>query len=133
MRAKEKGYVLFQEFIPNSIFDIRVIVINNKAFAIKRMVRNGDFRASGSGNISFNVAEIPLSTIKIAFEITNKIQAQCIAYDFIVNNKEEPLLLEVSFAFAMRSYDKCPGYWDTNLQLHLGEINPQAWIIDLLK
>jgi len=43
MHAPEKGYVYFQEFIPNNHFDIRVIVIGDKAFAIKRMVRENDF------------------------------------------------------------------------------------------
>ena len=33
---------------------VRVIVINDKAFAIKRMVRKNDFRASGSGIIEYD-------------------------------------------------------------------------------
>src|SRR5690606_31787781 len=51
MIGPEKGYVYFQEFIPNNKFDIRVIIVGNKAFAVKRMVRVNDFRASGSGQI----------------------------------------------------------------------------------
>ncbi|MEL7250865.1 MAG: hypothetical protein AAFO03_20720, partial [Bacteroidota bacterium] len=47
--GREKGYVYFQEFIPENTFDIRVVVVDQKAFAIKRQVRKGDFRASGSG------------------------------------------------------------------------------------
>ena len=50
MHAPEKGYVYFQDFIPDNQYDIRIVVVNmNKAFGIKRLVRNNDFRASGSG------------------------------------------------------------------------------------
>lgn len=34
--------------------DVRVIVIENKAFAIKPFVRDNEFRASGSGAIEFS-------------------------------------------------------------------------------
>ena len=49
--GKERGYIYFQDFIPNNDSDIRVVVIDQKAFAIKRMTRENDFRASGSGTI----------------------------------------------------------------------------------
>ena len=49
--GRDKGYVYLQDFIPDNNFDIRVIVIGERAFGIKRMVRDGDFRASGSGLI----------------------------------------------------------------------------------
>ena len=49
IQGKEREYVYFQEFLPGNNFDIRIIVIGDKAFGLKRMVRKGDFRASGSG------------------------------------------------------------------------------------
>jgi glutathione synthase/RimK-type ligase-like ATP-grasp enzyme len=133
MLKNEKGYVYFQEFIFSKGFDIRIVVIGDKAFAIKRMVRRNDFRASGSGDIIYNIDEIPIEAIKLAFEITNKIQANCITYDIVFNAKDEPLILEVSFGFAMLAYDECPGYWDRNLEIHLGQFNPQSWMVDLVK
>src|SRR5690554_2293936 len=54
LQSRERGYVYFQEFVPNNSFDIRIIVIGDKAFAIKRMTRENDFRASGSGDIIFD-------------------------------------------------------------------------------
>src|SRR5690606_19580897 len=51
--GRERNYVYFQDFIPGNDSDIRVIVIDSKAFAIKRMVRENDFRASGSGIIDY--------------------------------------------------------------------------------
>lgn len=63
-QSNEKGYVYTQEFIPNNDSDIRVIVIDDKAFAIKRMVRSNDFRASGSGNIIYDKSQIDERCIK---------------------------------------------------------------------
>jgi hypothetical protein len=45
----QKGYVYFQDFIPNNEYDDRVVVIGNRAIAIRRYNRKNDFRASGSG------------------------------------------------------------------------------------
>ena len=44
----EKGYVYFQDFIPNNDTDTRIVVIGDKIIGERRGVRNGDFRASGS-------------------------------------------------------------------------------------
>lgn len=126
---KEKGYFYCQDFIPNNDHDIRVIVIGDKAFAIKRMVRNGDFRASGSGQIIHNPQEIPLNCVKLAFEATNKLQAQCVAYDFVFLDKE-PLIVEISYAFTMRVYLDCPGYWDNNLNWIDGFFTPEFFMIE---
>jgi glutathione synthase/RimK-type ligase-like ATP-grasp enzyme len=132
MHPKEKGYIYFQEFIPNNLFDIRVIVIGNKAFALKRLVRKNDFRASGSGNIKYNRNEIDERCIKIAFEVNKNIQAQCIAYDFIFDSIGNPLILEISYGFSVQAYDKCEGYWDSNLKWHDVSFNPQEWILENL-
>ena len=53
---REKGYIYFQDFIPNNKYDIRIIIIGKKAFAIKRNIRKDDFRASGSGNGSLIIS-----------------------------------------------------------------------------
>jgi len=115
----ELGYIYFQEFVPENSFDIRVIVIGKRAFGIKRMVRDNDFRASGSGSIVFDPDQISEECIKLAFEYTNRINAQSVAYDFIFQN-EKPLLVEISYAFLHEVYRKCPGYWDVDLGWHEG-------------
>lgn len=128
--GNEKGYVYFQEFIPNNTFDIRVIVIGNRAFALKRMVRENDFRASGSGHIIYDKEQIDKQCVKLAFEVNKKLKAQSVAYDFIYDKNNSPLIVEISYAFATRAYDLCPGYWDENLQWHDGYFNPQEWMIE---
>lgn len=134
MHGREKGYVYFQEFMPNNDCDIRVIVVGNRAFAIKRMTRENDFRASGSGNIIYDKNEIDLNCIKIAFEVNRKLEAQSIAYDFVFDENFNPLIVEISYGYAVGAYDPCPGYWDSELNWHEGSFNPQEWMVkDLIK
>jgi len=60
----EKNYIYFQDFIPDNNCDIRVIVIGKKAFAIKRMIREDDFR---SIMITSSTKTIPvIGALKIA-------------------------------------------------------------------
>lgn len=127
---KEKGYAYFQEFIPNNNCDIRVIVIGDKAFAIKRMVRKNDFRASGSGQIIYDNKEIDESCIKVAFSVNEALGSQSTAFDFVFNNQGSPKIIEISYGFAVEAYDSCPGYWDSNLNWHEGRFNPQDWMIE---
>lgn len=132
MHGNEKGYVLFQNYIPNNSFDIRVIVIAEKAFAIKRLVRKNDFRASGSGNILYEKKEIDERCVKIAFETTEILQTQCAAYDFVFDQDNQPKLLEISYGFVDKVYDQCPGYWDKTMKWHIGTFNPYGWMVELL-
>lgn len=130
--ANESGYVYFQDFIPNNFFDIRVIVVGDKAFGLKRFVREGDFRASGSGYISYDKKEIDLRCVEIAFKTNDKLKSQSIAYDFVFDEENNPLIVEISYGFAMVAYDKCEGYWDNNLEWHKESFKPQYWMIENL-
>ena len=94
------------------------------------MVRKGDFKASGSGDMKFSKEEFDEKCIDIAFETNNKLKAQCLAYDFVFDSNNNPLIVEISFGFAVHAYDSCPGYWDKNLVWHKGQFNPQEWMID---
>lgn len=127
---KEKGYIYFQEFIPNNDSDIRVIIVADKAFALKRMVRENDFRASGSGNIIYDKKQIDIRCIKVSFEVNRKIESQSIAFDYVFDKENNPLIVEISYGFSMSAYDVCPGYWTSDLQWHEEKFNPQAWMIE---
>lgn len=127
--GREKGYIYFQDFIPNNDSDIRVIIIDKKAFAIKRMVRTGDFRASGSGELYYEKNLIDERCIQVSFEANKKINSQCIAFDFVFDLNKQPLIVEISYGFSVEGYDECVGYWDANLVWHPGKFNPQGWII----
>jgi len=130
MKGREKGYVYFQDFIPDNDSDTRVIVIGDKAFAIKRMVRKNDFRASGSGLIIYKKDVIDTRCIIISFEISEKLKFQCMAYDFVFDSENKPLIIEISYGFSPEGYNDCPGYWDRNLVFHEGSFNPYGWMVE---
>lgn len=129
VHGREKGYVLFQEFIPNNTFDIRVITIGKKAFAIKRMVRENDFRASGSGFVKHQKEEIDTRCVEIAFKVSNRLKAQSLAYDFVFDQNNNPLIVEISYGFGTEGSSRCEGYWDNNMVWHEGRFNSAHFII----
>ena len=55
-------------------------------------VRENDFRASGSGFISYNKEEIDVNCLSIAFDVTNKLDAECLAFDFVFDQNKLPLI-----------------------------------------
>jgi glutathione synthase/RimK-type ligase-like ATP-grasp enzyme len=128
--GREKGYIYFQDFIPNNDSDYRIIIINKKAFALKRMVRRGDFRASGSGEFYYDVDLFNKNLLKLSFNIAEKLKMQSCAFDFVYDQNKDPLIVEISYGFSPAGYEACPGYWDNELQFHKGKINPYGWMVD---
>lgn len=129
--ADQKGYVYFQDFIPKNDFDDRIIIIGAKAIAIRRYNRENDFRASGSGIIKHDPTLFNKESIKIAFDITKKLNAKSLAFDFIYNEDNKPLVVEISYTYSQgAAYDNCPGYWDEKLNWHEDQVDPQRFIIE---
>lgn len=127
----QKGYVYFQEFIPDNTFDDRVVVIGNRALFLRRGVRQGDFRASGSGLLKYDRELLPEESLKIAFEVSKKLNTQSLAFDFVYDKGGNPLIVELSYAYSMgKAYDDCPGYWDSDLVWHDKLVDPQRFIIE---
>ncbi len=127
--GNEKGYVYFQDFIPDNEFDIRVIVIDNKAFAIKRLVRENDFRASGSGFIEYGKENFDNEIVQRSFELTDKLKSSSLVLDYIFDGKQ-PLISEISYGFTKEGYEQCEGYWNKDLTWHEGLFNPQGWMVE---
>ena len=126
----EKGYIYFQDFIPDNTYDTRLIVIGNRCFGLRRYTRPNDFRASGSGIIAYERELFDPQCIKIAFDTTKKLGAQSVAFDFVWD-KGIPKFVEISYCFTMGSvYDICPGYWDNHLNWYQEEVNPQYFMIE---
>lgn len=127
---RERGYAYFQDYIPNNDSDIRIIIVDKKAFGIKRMVRKDDFRASGSGSIDYFIENIDIRCVESAFQVNQKIQSQSIAFDFVFDRDSKPLIVEISYGYSAEAYDYCPGFWTEDLQFHNGPFNPQAWMVE---
>ena len=129
--GREINYTIFQEFIDGNDHDIRVVVIEDKAFAIKRMVRNKDFRASGSGKILYEKDLFDSGTITLAFNLARTLKSQCIAFDFVYKDGD-PLVVEISYGFSPEGYDPCPGFWDIEGNWYEGKFNPYGWMVENL-
>lgn len=126
----ERGYAYFQEFIPNNEYDIRVVVVGNKAASEKRYVLYGDFRASGSG--LFNYESVDVKIVQTAFKVAKLLKLQSVAFDFILDSYGNELIVELSYAFGTKGISNAPGYWTEDLQFHRGNFVPQYWIIEAL-
>jgi len=129
IQGKERGYIYFQDFIPNNTHDIRVTYVYGKCFASRRQVRPGDFRASGSGLAEWDMSKIPESAIKSAFDLAKRLKLQTISLDFVLD-KEKPLIVEMSYGFGYHPDMFKFGYWDEALNYYPGEFNPQAWMVE---
>lgn len=129
-----KNYVLFQNFIPENRFDTRVTIIGERAFVFRRHARPGDFRASGSGMIDYDLDQIDLRCVETAFKISREMKFQSMAYDFLFTPNLEPVFCEISYTFQSRAIFDCPGYFDRSLRLHEGHFWPEyLHIVDALK
>lgn len=129
MHPREKGYVYFQDFIPNNSYDTRVVVIGgNKAMGERRYCRKDDFRASGSG--SFEYVNIDSEILKIAFEMARKLNLQSVAFDFIYQDSR-PLIVEMSYAFGTHGISHCGGYYTQDFKWHATEsLDFCGWMVE---
>ncbi|VAX33729.1 hypothetical protein MNBD_NITROSPIRAE03-2099, partial [hydrothermal vent metagenome] len=130
----QRGYIYFQEFLPDNDFDTRITIIGNRAFGFTRNTRPDDFRASGSGDIDYDLKRIDARCIKIAFETTEKLKTQSLAFDFIFDQKNNPRIVEISYCYQGKAVYNCPGYRDREMNWHAGHVWPEdAILIDLLE
>jgi glutathione synthase/RimK-type ligase-like ATP-grasp enzyme len=129
MLAVEKNYLYAQDFIPNCDHDIRVFVIGDRAVTKKRIVRDNDFRASGSGKMSWDIGKEGKECVRVAFEITKKLQAQSLAFDF-VKDKDGYKIVEISYTASPRGFPKSPGYWTKDLEWIETSLRVEYFIIE---
>ena len=122
----EKNYAYFQDFIAGNAGDIRITVIGNRAFGIRRANRPDDFRASGSKLCEFDPSKIHMECVRRAYQISAALRAQSMAYDFLIDQRGEPLLSEMSYIYDASVMEKCEGYWEPNLAWVPGHMRPEA-------
>lgn len=128
--GNEKGYIYFQDFIPDNDHDIRVNVVDGKAFAVRRDVRSGDFRASGSGFPKFEKHYFPEEVIRIAQDFAKRLDLQAVAFDFVQHNGSF-LIAELSYGFCDMT-EGCTGYWDEEMNWHEGHFYEQDWMVEMM-
>lgn len=131
--GREKDYVYLQSFIPNKGYDLKIVIVGDKAFFLARSIRDGDFRASGGGRGSYDKKLVPENVIKSAFEVSEKLKFQCMGYDYVVNeNTNEGKIIEMSYGFSHVHLQGANGYWDRDFVWHEETKNIPYEIIDNL-
>lgn len=129
----EKGYTLFQEFIPNDGYDLKVVVVGNKLSFVARNVRKNDFRASGGGTLVYDKSLITPEIRRISFNISKELGFQCMGYDFVIDNRNKSSkIVEISYGFSYEAQIALGGYWDTNDIWHDEALNAPKEIIKKL-
>lgn len=129
----EKGYVYFQEFLADNTYDTRIVIIGDRAFGFRRFNRDNDFRASGSGNFDIEPSKIDFRCIRMALDVSNRLNFQSMAYDFLFKDNQ-PMIVEISYTFPDHTLIKCPGYWGIYLTWVEGNTWPEeAQVEDFIK
>ena len=129
---RQKGYVFFQDFLPGNNTDTRITVVGDKAFAAIRHVRENDFRASGSGVREYTHEKVDLRFVETAFQVSKKLKAQSLAFDFITGLNKEPRICEISYCLPNFAISEAEGYWDTVLNWHPGTFHIEDLVIETL-
>lgn len=102
---RQKGYVLFQEFVPPRGPEVRVIVIDREfVFGYKRTIPEGDFRASGRGRLLKEA--LPARAVALALEAWEKLGFTSLAIDFLQGPSPEEWLVVEATIFAAVWSDK---------------------------
>jgi glutathione synthase/RimK-type ligase-like ATP-grasp enzyme len=113
---RQKDYVIFQKFIPNDGYDVRVICVGDMVFGYYRKALPNDFRASGSGICEKR--SLPESIIRIAHSVAQSLQAPYLSVDFLRSITGEYYIIEVSHFNQI----------DTSEQLHVDCV-PGAYLL----
>ena len=118
---RHKNYILFQEFLPGNEFDTRVAIVGNRAFALRRFNRKGDFRASGSGSFDTDPSKIDLAAVRLAFHVADRLKTQSVAIDCMLRGNER-VVSEISYSYVCWIGYSCPGHWVLSGDPYAGEL-----------
>ena len=129
--GRQSGYVLFQDFAPENDSDLRITVIGDKAYGVRRWVRPGDFRASGSERNTYGPEQVDIEAVAMAFRLARELGSSCLACDIVRKPGGGLAVVEISYGFkGFRG--NSPGFWDRSLKWHAAKFRPEYWMLDLL-
>lgn len=133
--VKQKDYIYFQQFISDATYDLRIMIVDNKAFGYFRYPQKGDFKASGSGIVIKK--EIPLDAILMAIEIKNKLKCQQLGIDLLYSEKAKKYYVIETSTFnqidtpRQLEINGIAGYYDISDQKNITFKEGEFWIQEL--
>jgi glutathione synthase/RimK-type ligase-like ATP-grasp enzyme len=118
LHFRQKNFVYFQDYVPSDGYDIRVMVIGNRAFGFYRKAPQGDFRASGMDLVEKR--ELPADAIKIAWAVNKAVRSPMLVVDMLHGLDGRYYIIEFS---------PVSGHVETPEQLHVNGL-PGAYVFD---
>ncbi len=95
---RQKGYVYFQEFMPNNDGDYRVVCYDDRmAHGFFRNNRSGEPFASGSGQ--FKIFDLPDSLLDFTAKVNTTLKNRIMSYDLIKGQNDEWVITEMSVIY----------------------------------
>jgi hypothetical protein len=70
--------------------------------------------------------------IEQSFTFASTLKVQVVAFDFVFDLNQKPLIVEISYGYAIEGYELCVGYWDKTLIFHKGKFDSCEWMVDLV-
>lgn len=129
----EKGYVFLQDFIPNDGYDLKIVVVGEKLSFIGRNIREGEFRASGGGDLFYDKNFVTKNIIDSAFKTSDDLGFNCMGYDYVVNKEtDEGFIIEISYGFSHEALLAAGGYFDRSGIWHNEPLNAPEEILNNL-
>jgi glutathione synthase/RimK-type ligase-like ATP-grasp enzyme len=106
---QEENFII-QKFIPDLDFDYRVLVGFNRYYVMRRSVRSGDFRASGSKKFSFSYVP-DHSLLDFAQSVYDKFDTPFLSLDVLYDGKTYYLGEFQALHFGMSVVARSMGYF----------------------
>jgi glutathione synthase/RimK-type ligase-like ATP-grasp enzyme len=97
----QKDYVYVQSLEPNQGFDLRVVIVGDKAVGYYRHVPDHEFRASGMGLVEKTM--LPPEAVRLARRAAEALDAPCLAVDLLVDPSGQRLQIIELSAFIQMS------------------------------
>jgi glutathione synthase/RimK-type ligase-like ATP-grasp enzyme len=101
LQLRQKDYVYFQEYVPNDGYDLRVIVVGDRAFGYYRKAPPGDFRASGMKLVEKRA--LPEDAVRVAHRANAFIRSPMLVVDMLRGTDGRYHVIEFSPNCAMET------------------------------
>ncbi|HOD52978.1 MAG TPA: ATP-grasp domain-containing protein [Candidatus Cloacimonadota bacterium] len=101
---------ILQDFVENLNCDYRVIVLYDRYYAVKRMTKEGDFRASGTKRFVFEF-DMPAGLLDYAKKIFNIFHSPLLSMDIGFNGEKYFLFEYQAIHFGINAIVRSNGYY----------------------
>lgn len=133
---RQKDYFYIQDFMEDAKFDLRIMLVGNKAFGYYRYPKKGDFKASGSGITEKK--EIPIEAIRLAIEIRQKLNSRQMGVDLMYSPKSKKYYIIETSLFnqidtpVQFAINNIPGYYDISDKNDIQFKEGKFWVQELM-